>query len=91
LILKTFPEKCVNVWCSGYRSNDEAIITAGGVSLKEMDPMTMESKFFKGLFTARELLDLQVNTGGYNLQAAFSSGWGVGASVHLIDRPHMFF
>jgi predicted Rossmann fold flavoprotein len=67
---------------SGYRSYDEAIITAGGVSLKEIDPNTMESKIVKGLFLAGELLDLQADTGGYNLQAAFSTGWVAGASVY---------
>ncbi len=66
---------------SGYRSYDEAIITAGGVSLKEIDPMTMESKIVKGLFLAGELLDLQADTGGYNLQAAFSTGWLAGSSI----------
>ncbi len=66
---------------SGYRSYDEAIITAGGVSLKEVDPKTMESKIVKGLFIAGELLDLQADTGGYNLQAAFSTGWVAGNSV----------
>ncbi len=66
---------------SGYRSYDEAIITAGGVSLKEIDPMTMESKIVKGLFLAGELLDLQADTGGYNLQAAFSTGWVAGNSI----------
>lgn len=67
---------------SGYRSYDEAIITAGGVSLKEIDPMTMESKIIKGLFIVGELLDLQADTGGYNLQAAFSTGWVAGSSVY---------
>lgn len=66
---------------SGYRSFDEAIITAGGVSLKEIDPLTMESKIVKGLYLAGELLDLQADTGGYNLQAAFSTGWLAGSSV----------
>jgi hypothetical protein len=66
---------------SGYRSYEEAIITAGGVSLKELDPLTMESKIVKGLFIAGELLDLQADTGGYNLQAAFSTGWVAGSSV----------
>jgi len=67
---------------SGYRPIDEAIITAGGVKLKEIDPMTMESKIVKGLFLAGELLDLQADTGGYNLQAAFSTGWLAGSSVY---------
>ncbi len=66
---------------SGYRDYDEAIITAGGVSLKEINPMTMESKLVKGLFIVGELLDLQADTGGYNLQAAFSTGWVAGSSV----------
>ncbi len=66
---------------SGYRSFDEAIVTAGGVSLKEIDPRTMASKLLGGLFIAGELLDLQADTGGYNLQAAFSTGWVAGSSV----------
>ncbi len=66
---------------TGYRNFDEAIITAGGVSLKEINPMTMESKIVKGLFIVGELLDLQADTGGYNLQAAFSTGWVAGSSV----------
>lgn len=66
---------------SGYRSYDEAIITAGGVNLKEIDPLTMESKIVGGLFLAGEILDLQADTGGYNLQAAFSTGWLAGSSV----------
>ncbi|MGB3224255.1 MAG: NAD(P)/FAD-dependent oxidoreductase [Desulforhopalus sp.] len=66
---------------SGYRSYDEAIITAGGVSLKEIDPKTMESKLVKGLFITGELLDIQADTGGYNLQAAFSTGWVAGSSI----------
>jgi predicted Rossmann fold flavoprotein len=66
---------------SGYRSFDEAIITAGGVNLKEIDPRTMQSKLVQGLFLTGELLDLQADTGGYNLQAAFSTGWLAGSSV----------
>ncbi len=66
---------------SGYRSFDEAIITAGGVSLKEIDPRTMQSKLIGGLYIVGELLDLQADTGGYNLQAAFSTGWVAGCSV----------
>lgn len=66
---------------TGYRSYDEAIITAGGVSLKEIDPKTMESKLVKGLYITGELLDIQADTGGYNLQAAFSTGWVAGSSI----------
>ncbi|MDK9706537.1 MAG: NAD(P)/FAD-dependent oxidoreductase [Desulforhopalus sp.] len=66
---------------SGYRSFDEAIISAGGVSLKEIDPRTMASRLVGGLYIVGELLDLQADTGGYNLQAAFSTGWLAGSSV----------
>ncbi|PHR26816.1 MAG: aminoacetone oxidase family FAD-binding enzyme [Desulfotalea sp.] len=66
---------------SGYRSWSEAIVTSGGISLKEIDPKTMESKLIKGLFIAGELLDLHADTGGFNLQAAFSTGWLAGSSV----------
>lgn len=59
---------------SGYRPFSEAIITCGGVSLKEVDPNTMASKKVCGLFLVGEMLDIQADTGGYNLQAAFSTG-----------------
>lgn len=60
---------------TGYRPFSEAIITAGGVSLKEVNPNTMESRLVKGLYFAGEVLDIQADTGGYNLQAAFSTGF----------------
>ncbi len=63
---------------TGYRGFDEAIVTAGGVDLREINPKTMESKIIKGLYIAGELLDLDGDTGGYNLQAAFSTGWLAG-------------
>jgi len=66
---------------SGTRPLEEAIITAGGISLKEVDPRTMESKIIKGLFLCGEVLDIQGKTGGYNLQAAFSTGWVAGESA----------
>lgn len=66
---------------TGYRSWNEAIVTSGGISLKEIDPRTMESKLIKGLFIVGELLDLHADTGGFNLQAAFSTGWLAGSSV----------
>ena len=56
----------------------EAIVTAGGVSLKEVDPKTFQSKLVSGLYLVGELLDLDGYTGGYNLQAAFSSGYVAG-------------
>lgn len=63
---------------TGYRSFDEALVTAGGVDLREIEPRAMESRKLKGLFIAGELLDLHADTGGYNLQAAFSTGWLAG-------------
>jgi len=59
---------------SDYASFDYAIVTAGGVSCDEVNPHTMESKRIKGLYFAGEVLDLDANTGGYNLQIAFSTG-----------------
>jgi len=58
----------------------EAMITCGGVSVKEIDPKTMESRIVKGLYFAGELIDVDGRTGGYNLQAAFSTGWVAGGS-----------
>ncbi len=66
---------------SGYGGWDEAIITAGGLSLKEVNPKTMESRLVSGLYIAGELLDLHGDTGGFNLQAAFSTGWLAGNSI----------
>jgi len=60
---------------SGYRSFKEAIITAGGISTKEIDPKTMESKLIKNLYFAGEIIDVDADTGGYNLQIAWSTGW----------------
>lgn len=68
---------------TGHRSFTEAIVTAGGVALKEIDPRTMESKLIRGLYFAGEVLDIDGDTGGYNLQAAFSTGWLAGNSVVL--------
>jgi predicted flavoprotein YhiN len=65
----------------GYRSFDEAIVTAGGVALKEIDPRTLESRLVRGLFIVGELLDLNADTGGYNLQAAFATGWVAGGAA----------
>jgi predicted Rossmann fold flavoprotein len=62
----------------GTRPIAEAIITAGGVKVKEVNPKTMESKLVKGLFFAGEVLDIDGYTGGYNLQAAFSTGYLAG-------------
>jgi predicted flavoprotein YhiN len=51
-----------------------AIVTAGGISLKEIDPRTMASRKIKGLYFCGEVIDIDADTGGYNLQAAFSTG-----------------
>lgn len=65
-----------NLTCtiSGTRPIEEAIITAGGVDTKEIDPKTMESKLCKGLFFAGEIIDVDAYTGGFNLQIAFATG-----------------
>jgi predicted Rossmann fold flavoprotein len=68
---------------SGHRPFSEAIVTAGGVDLKEIDPRTMESRKAGGLYLAGEVLDIQGDTGGYNLQAAFSTGWLAGRAAAL--------
>lgn len=60
---------------SGYRPFKEAIITAGGINTQEIEPRTMESKQIKNLYFAGEILDLDADTGGYNLQIAYSTGW----------------
>ena len=63
------------------RPIEEAIVTAGGVALKEVDPRRMESRLVTGLYFAGEVLDLDAVTGGYNLQAAFSTGWVAGEAA----------
>jgi predicted Rossmann fold flavoprotein len=60
---------------TGHRPFQEAIITAGGVSTAEIHPTTMESKRIPLLYFAGELVDLDADTGGFNLQIAFSTGW----------------
>ena len=66
---------------TGLRGYNEAIITKGGVSVKEIDPGTMESKIIKGLYFAGEVLDLDAVTGGYNLQIAWSTGYLAGINA----------
>ena len=75
-LLKQFP--CT---VTGFRGFNEAIITRGGVSVKEVNPSTMESKLVKGLYFAGEILDTDALTGGYNLQIAWSTGYLAGISV----------
>jgi len=66
----------------GTRGFDETIVTQGGVSLKEVNPKTMESKLVKNLYITGELLDLDADTGGYNLQIAFSTGYAAGKAAN---------
>lgn len=73
--------KNFRIQVTGFRSFAEAIITAGGINTKEINPKTMESRFIKGLYIVGELLDIQADTGGFNLQAAFSTGWVAGESA----------
>lgn len=73
--------KGVSFTLCGTHGYDEAIATQGGVSLKELNPKTMESRLVGGLHFAGEVLDLDADTGGYNLQIAFSTGHAVGLAV----------
>ena len=68
------------------RPIDEAIVTAGGVALDELDPRTMQSRLVKGLFFCGEVIDVAGDTGGYNLQSAFSTGYVAGGSACSIRR-----
>lgn len=75
-LLKEFP-----VTLTGLRDFNEAIITKGGVVVKEVNPATMESKLVSGLYFAGEVLDLDALTGGFNLQIAWSTGYLAGDSI----------
>ena len=70
--------KKLTIEISGFRPVEEAIITAGGVSVKEINPKTMESKLVKGLYFAGEIIDVDSYTGGFNLQIAYSTGYTAG-------------
>jgi predicted Rossmann fold flavoprotein len=65
----------------GHRPLDEALVTAGGVNTHEIDPRTMASRLVRGLYFAGEVLDVQADTGGFNLQAAFSMGYVAGQAA----------
>jgi predicted Rossmann fold flavoprotein len=73
--------KSLNFTIIGHRGFKEAVVTAGGVELNEVNPKTMESKIKTGLYFAGEVLNLDANTGGYNLQIAFSTGWLAGMGL----------
>lgn len=66
---------------TGFRPVSEAIVTSGGVCVKEINPKTMESKLKKGLYFAGEVIDVDAYTGGFNLQIAFSTGYTAGNSI----------
>lgn len=67
---------------SGFRPIEEAIITSGGVSIKEINPKTMESKKVQGLYFAGEIIDVDAYTGGFNLQIAYSTGYMAGTNCN---------
>ncbi len=70
---------------SGHRPFKEAIITAGGINTTEINSKTMESKLIKNLYFAGEIIDLDANTGGYNLQIAYSTGWLAGSCADTLN------
>ena len=72
-LLKNF-----EITIEGFRPIEEAIITSGGISIKEINPKTMESKLVKGLYFAGEVIDVDAYTGGFNLQIAYSTGYVAG-------------
>jgi hypothetical protein len=78
VLLKAFPVDIARAM-----PMEEAIVTRGGVSLKDIDPRTMESRIIKGLYFAGEMIDVDADTGGFNLQAAFSTGYLAGESAAL--------
>lgn len=78
-IVKTL--KSLNIKIKAARPIAEAIVTRGGVSTKEINPKTMESKLVKDLYFAGEVIDVDAKTGGYNLQAAFSTGYSAGENI----------
>lgn len=78
-MVRTLKGMCIPL--SGFRPIDEAIITRGGVSVKEIDPKTMASKLVGGLYFAGEILDVDAYTGGFNLQIAFSTAVAAGLAA----------
>lgn len=78
-LLKNF-----DITIKGFRPVEEAIITSGGINIKEINPKTMESKLIKGLYFAGEIIDVDSYTGGFNLQIAYSTGYTAG--MHCGDE-----
>ena len=79
--------RIVSVKIRGVRPISEAIITRGGVDVKEISPKTMESKLISGLYFAGEVLDLDAYTGGFNLQIAFSTAYAAARALATVDFP----
>lgn len=77
-LIKAFP-----ITIKAFRPIAEAIVTSGGVSVKEISSKTMESKLVKGLYFAGELIDIDAYTGGFNLQLAFATGVVAGESAAM--------
>ena len=75
-LLKNF-----EVTIRGFRPIDEAIVTSGGINIKEINPKTMESKLVDGLYFAGEIIDVDAYTGGFNLQIAYSTGYTAGNNM----------
>ena len=73
--------KALPLHITGFRTIEEAIITGGGISVKEINPTTMESKLVNGLYFAGEIIDADAYTGGFNLQIAFSTGFAAGKNA----------
>ena len=73
--------KNLEISISGFRPIEEAIVTSGGINVKEINPKTMESKLVKGLYFAGEVIDVDAYTGGFNLQIAYSTGYTAGMSL----------
>ena len=73
--------KALSVTVADFRPIDEAIVTSGGVSTREVNATTMESKLVSGLYFAGEVLDVDAYTGGFNLQIAFSTGYAAGSHI----------
>jgi predicted Rossmann fold flavoprotein len=73
--------KCLRMEVSSSRGLEQGMVTRGGVSLKEINPRTMESRLVKGLYFCGEMIDVDADTGGFNLQAAFSTGYLAGESA----------
>lgn len=80
--------KALRLPIAGTRGYEEAMITAGGISTREIDPRTMASKRYPGLYFAGEIIDVDADTGGFNLQVAFSTGYLAGRSAAGYNVKH---